>query len=275
MTEPAVTLSQGWIAASVAAILVQVVVPLALGLYVRRRLGVGWRFFWFGALVFFIFQVVTRIPAIQIAQALLGDALNASPVLTWAWIAALSWSAGLFEEVGRWVGYRWLFRPEQRSWRPAIMYGIGHGGLESILLGLVVGAVSLVQLLTLSSADLAQLPPEQQAAAQAQLTALTDQPFWFPLLGAWERLSALAVHVGLSLVVLQVFRRGSAVWLLAAILLHGAVNFVAVGLLRLLGPASAPGTVVVEAVIMLMAALLLWWALRLRGPDAEAADRAA
>jgi hypothetical protein len=36
-------------------------------------------------------------------------------------------------------------------------------------------------------------------------------------------------------VVLQTFQRGSAIWLLAAMLIHGAANFVAVGLLRLFG----------------------------------------
>src|SRR3712207_2276498 len=67
----------------------------------------------------------------------------------------------------------------------------------------------------------------------------------------------------------QAFRRGSPAWLLSAILYHGAVNAVGIGLLRLAGGATPAGILAVEVAIMLLATAVLWWAFRLRGPEDE------
>lgn len=266
MTESLLATAPAWVAVTLLAITIQVVVPLVAGWVAVRRLGVGWRFFWYGALVFFVSQMVTRLPLVQVGQVLLQDALS-STVVQWIWIVVLSFSAGLFEEGGRWIGYRWLFRPEERTWRPAVVYGLGHGGLESMVLIAGLGVLSLVGLLAMTSTDLSQLQPEQREAVQAQLAAVAAQPAWFPLLGAWERLSAMTIHVGLSLIVLQAFRRASWVWLLVAILVHGTVNVVGLTVLRLVGGMTPAGLVLVEVVIMLMAIAVLWGGLRLRDRD--------
>jgi len=263
-----------WVAVTLLALAVEIVAPLIAGWVARRRLGVGWRYFWFGALVFFVSQMVTRLPLVQVGQLLLADALPSSSLVRWTWLLALSFSAGLFEEGGRWLGYRWLFRPEDRTWRRAVMYGLGHGGLESMVLIAGLGALSLVGLLAASSADLSQVPPEQRAALAAQLAAVAAQPAWYPLFGAWERLSAMTLHVGLSLLVLRAFRRVSWAWLLAAILVHGAVNAVALGLLQVVGGTASPsGLLLIEVVITLMAIAVLWGALRLRDREDEPPDR--
>jgi uncharacterized membrane protein YhfC len=195
----------------------------------------------------------------------LGDTLAASPTLQWGWLALLSASAGVCEEVGRWIGYRWLFRPEQRTWRQGVLYGLGHGGLESMVLIGGLSALSLAGLVALNGTDVvAQLPPEQRQAARAQLAALAVQPAWFPLLGAWERLSALALHVGLSLIVLRAFNQRSPIWLAVAVVVHTTVNFVAVALLRLLGTTDpAVAGVAVELAIVLMAGAVIWASLRM------------
>lgn len=266
MTESLLATAPAWVAVTLLAITIQVVVPLVAGWVAVRRLGVGWRFFWYGALVFFVSQMVARLPLVQVGQVLLQDALS-STVVQWIWIVVLSFSAGLFEEGGRWIGYRWLFHPEERTWRPAVVYGLGHGGLESMVLIAGLGMLSLVGLLAMSSTDLSQLQPEQREAVQAQLAAVAAQPAWFPLLGAWERLSAMTIHVGLSLIVLQAFRRASWVWLLVAILVHGTVNVVGLTVLRLVGGMTPAGLVLVEVVIMLMAIAVLWGGLRLRDRD--------
>src|SRR5687768_15449301 len=103
---------------------------------------------------------------------------RSSIVAEWIWIVVLSFSAGLFEEGGRWLGYRWLFRPEERTWRPGIVYGLGHGGLESMVLIAGLATLSLVGLLVASSMDLSQLTSEQQEAVAAQLAAVAAQPVW-------------------------------------------------------------------------------------------------
>jgi uncharacterized membrane protein YhfC len=263
MIQPSVTFPPGWIVSMVAAIAIQVLLPLLLGLIAKRSLDVSWRYFAYGMLIFFLFQIVTRVPVIQFVQASSGAVLQASSPLFWTWVFVAAFTAGLFEEVGRWVGYRWLIREDERTWNVGVMYGLGHAGLESMLLVAGLSVVSLIGLLSLTSADLAKLPDEQRAAVSTQLATLAAQPGWFPLLGAWERACTIVIHVGLSVTVLQVFRRGSLTWLWLAIVAHTLVNLVPTGLLTALGPAQTSSVIVTELVIGLLAVVAAWWAWRL------------
>jgi uncharacterized membrane protein YhfC len=259
-------LSTSWVASSVAAILFEILFPLAVALLARRRLGVGWRYFGYGALIFVLFQLITRVPLVQLLQGILAPQLQASRPLLFAWLAALALSAGLFEEIGRYVGYRWLMRREAKTWRKAVMYGLGHGGIESMLLVAGLALLGLVNLVVLSTLDLSTLPlaPEQRAQLDAQLAAVAALPGWTPLLGAWERLWALPFHVMLSVLVLQVFRRGGLGWLALAIVVHALVNFVAVALPVALGLEGLRALLVPEVVITLAGLASLWVIWRLR-----------
>ena len=47
----------------------------------------------------------------------------------------LGFTAGLFESVGRWVGYKWWFRNSlPYDWAHGVAFGIGHGGIEAVAL---------------------------------------------------------------------------------------------------------------------------------------------
>jgi uncharacterized membrane protein YhfC len=259
-------LSPWWVAAGTVAVLFEILYPLALGLLARRRLGVGWRFFWYGALIFFLFQIISRVPIVTVLQGLLAPQLQSSRPLLFGWLAALSLSAGLFEEVGRYIGYRWLLRGEEKTWARGVMYGLGHGGIESMLLVAGLALLSLANLAALSSMDIAALPlsAEQRSQLEAQLAAVRALPAWTPLLGAWERLWTVPVHVALSVVVLQVFRRGSLGWLWLAIAAHALVNFTVVALPLALGLQGIQALLLPEAVVAAAGLAALWVIFRLR-----------
>ena len=271
MNQP-IQISNAWVAAMIAAIVFDIIYPLALGVFARQRLGVGWRYFGYGALIFVLFQLVSRVPITLAIQALITPQLQASRVALIAWIAISALTAGLFEEIGRYVGYRWLLKREPKTWAIGVMYGLGHGGIESMLLigGLV--AVTLIQVLTLARTDLSTLPltAEQRAQAAQQLAAIAAQPSWVPLLGAWERLWTIPLHVALALLVLQVFRRGSLRWLWLAILAHALVDLVAAGAAPILQLSGMSALLVPEAIVTVVGLLSLWaiWALRDQ-PDTE------
>jgi len=131
-------------------------------------------------------------------------------------------AAGVCEEGARYLGYRFLV-PDARTWAKALMLGAGHGGLEAILLG---GLSSAATLHLIASGTWA---PEVLALAAAPSTAraLPSAPM-IPLLGALERVFALADHLALSVMVLQTFVRRSWRWLLAAIAWHALLDGAAV-----------------------------------------------
>jgi uncharacterized membrane protein YhfC len=266
--EPVFQLSTGWLAASILAILFEILFPLAVAFFVRRRYGLAWRYFLYGALIFFLFQLITRVPAVQVIQGLIGPQLQASRTFLFAWLVVLSLTAGLFEEVGRYVGYRWLMGREDKTWSKAVMYGLGHGGLESILLVGGLSLLTLVNLVALSTMPLQSIPEQQRAAITQQLAQLSALPEWTPLVGAYERFWTLAVQVALSVLVLQVFRRGSLAWLWLAILGHAAVDLGAVGISTMLVLSGTLKILVPEAVVTISGLIGLWIIWKFRSEEA-------
>ncbi len=213
------------VASYAVAIAFDVLMPVAVVLWARRRLGASWKVVGWGAAAFALSQLLIRLPLVQVSQYFLGDALKASSVLMWTWVGVLSLTAGLFEETAR----LWAFHTplkDFRRWRDAVGFGAGHGGLESALLVGGLAALGLVNVIVLSAMDPSTLPlnPEQAAQvteAQATIAALA---WWTPLLGAYERLGAMAVHIAMSVVVLQRFIRNEVRWYWLAVGTHAVFN---------------------------------------------------
>src|SRR5262249_3727297 len=98
--------------------------PFLLAQLWRKRTGAPWSAFGWGMAVFVLFQLVLRLPW-------------QAPLLRWShthhdWrlpvLAFSALTAGVFEEVGRWAGYRTVLRAD-RTARTGVMYGLGHGGI--------------------------------------------------------------------------------------------------------------------------------------------------
>lgn len=252
-----------WLAAFGAATAFNIIFPVILAIVLTRRLRESFSIVLYGALIFLAFQLLTRVPLIAVAGQLLASALEQSIALRWGWIAVLAFTAGLAEEIGRYVGYRWLLRKRARTWGQGVLYGVGHGGCEAVVLvGLLGGVFGLSNILVLTRLDPGSLglTPEQQEVVVEQLRALTEQPWWFPLLSAWERFWSILFHVALSLVVLQVFWQQQVRWLWYAVALHTGVNFVVAGVL----PLAGVGPVWVEGVMGLVGLAALWTIAALR-----------
>lgn len=191
--------------------------PVLLALWWHRRTGAPFRALGAGALVFFVSQVVLRLPW----QIPLGRWIQEHREWLIPFLLFSSLTAGLFEETGRWAGYKYLLRSE-RSRRVGVMFGLGHGALESILLaGLPLAGLLVTWVM--AARGLISAGPVLDGLRQQ--TATLD--FWRIQLAALERASAMAVHVGLALIVLQIWIRGGIRWLVLAILLHFAINSIA------------------------------------------------
>ena len=261
--------NSGFLLGMAATVVFVVAYPLVLAVVAHRRLHVGWRYLAYGAIVFFVFQLATRVPAVQLIQSAIAEQLKASPALMWTWLVLLALTAGLFEEVGRYIGYRVFMRREDKTWSKAIMYGLGHGGLESIVLVGGLTLLGLINLWSVASGGLSQLPEDQRALAAQQLQVLNSQPGWAALLSAWERLWTVPIQVAFSVIVLQVFRRGKLIWLLWAVLGHAFVDLVAVGLQQVLGPGIG-SSLIIEGVVGVFGLVAVWIIWRLRDAPVQA-----
>jgi len=250
--------------------LLMIALPIALGVYLARRTGQRWRLFLVGA-VLFIGSQVLHIPFNSVVlnpileQLGFGDGIFGSGLVIGALLLGLS--AGLFEELTRWVGLRFWIK-EARSWSSALMYGAGWGGAEAILLGLLVLWV-LVQALLFQEGSLQSLiPPEQLALVEAQFAAYWDTPLYLNLLGAAERAFALVLQISLSVMVMRSFTHNNRIWLVAAITWHTLVDAVAVVAITQIG------AVATEAIVAVMALISLVIILRLKEEEPPQEERA-
>lgn len=231
--EPAVAVAMGTSA------LVALAAPFALALVLSRRLGARWSAFAIGALTFFVSQVVLRLPW-QVPLGLWLKPWLTEPLAFWGWLGFSALTAALFEELGRFVAFAKLLK--QRTPADALMLGAGHGGFESVaLVGLsVVG--NLVVYVMLSHGANPGIPEPQLALVEAQLSKVTPT---LALLAGLERVSAMALHLGCSMLVLQRFVRGGRGWLARAIVLHALANLVGVGITTELGPLAGEAAIAV------------------------------
>lgn len=241
--------------------------PLGLAFWWNKRSGAPMSVWGAGALVFVVSQCVLRLPW-QIPLGIwVGHRLHGSLVLGYAWIAASSLTAGLFEEVGRWGGYRWLVKKE-RTFRTGVMFGLGHGGIEAMLLvGLSLFGTLVTYLLLATSPSLLKLPPDTLAKV---VTAMSGLHAHDVAAGVLERVMALTFHVACSLLVLQCYVRGSKRWVALAVGMHFMADFVAVS-----GAVSLKkyGALVGEAAgvpMFLVAVAVIVWARQRRAPPAPA-----
>ena len=136
---------------------------------------------------------------------------------TWAYVLYGTLAAGVFEETGRLVGFRFLLQ-RQNGRETAVMYGIGHGGIESMVIGGLRAVWNLAAALrhnarTLTGSALASAPAALASPASA-----------FLVVGV-ERIITICFHIALSVLVFQAAKRpGKRRLYPAAILLHAGMD---------------------------------------------------
>ena len=262
-----VYVSPVWLIMTVVATIFAVVCPFVLGTIARKKLAVGWKYFWFGVLVFLVFQLLTRIPlVIVLADTVLAPVLRTSTVFNWIWLVIEAVTAGLFEEVGRYVGYRLFMRRETKTWSKAVMFGLGHEGLESIVMVGVVNVLALLNIAIISVINVNNLPIAQRQVIHQLVASINAQPIWFPLLAAWERFWSFPLQVALSVIVLQVFRRSQIRWLYLAILLHALIDFLDLAIPQAFGQ-SITVKLLIDGMVCVFGLIGAWIIWRLREPE--------
>jgi uncharacterized membrane protein YhfC len=226
-------------------LLLSLVLPVVAAVVLHKKLRFAWKSVLVGALVFLVFQILTRIPLLgYLQQNLWYQAFSMSYPITALLLVALS--AGLFEEIGRYVGFRLLLR-RHLDWKSGIAYGIGHGGLES----LYIGTAFLNDLIISFLINAGKAPPQ---LSKSVISALVDTAPPLFVVGGIERVLAFVVQIGFSLVVLYGIKSKKGLFLLLAIALHTLLDFGAV--------MFAGNTLVVETYAAVFAAASLVWILK-------------
>ena len=205
------------------ALLVSFALPIALFIYSKKKLHARTAPFFIGCGIFVVMVILLESLAHNLILGSTGTAITGSPLL-YALYGGLM--AALFEETGRYIAMRFFVKP--LDFDNAFMYGVGHGGIEAmILIGLsmISNIVSSAMINSgAMAASLAALDADTAAATAASLSALWQTPSAYFFLGGLERVIAITLHISLSLLVFRAARYGEKKYLLLAYFLHFLVD---------------------------------------------------
>ena len=239
-------------AAYVSSFLGMILLPTLLWVYFTRRFTLSWKPVLAGGLTFIASQAL-HIPLVLGMNPLLQNL----PLLVNAIILGLL--AGMFEETARYILFKLILK-NTRSWKEGILVGLGHGGTEAVLLGILaaVGFVAMVGYRNIDLSTVPSIPADQLELARQQVDAYWSTPWYMALMGVVERIFAICLHVSLSVMVLYAIAYGKPIWFWIALLWHAFVDAVAVYV------AQAVGILAVEGAVAVFAILSVWIVLRLR-----------
>jgi len=204
-------------------ILLSVGTPIVLFFIVRKKYGKGILPVLVGGAGFILFALVLEQILHMIVLRPGADGTNALSQRPFLYMLYGALAAGIFEETARFVSFH-ILKKRCEGFGTALKHGIGHGGLEAMLLG----GVSLISGMALA-AMLNSAGPEGLSALgapvleQAQAIAATS-PAMFLISGV-ERLLALGIQISLSVVVYYSVHAPRKLWLFPlAVLLHALVD---------------------------------------------------
>ncbi len=207
-----------------------ILLPLGLAIVLRRRLAVPWWLFCLGMLTFAGSQVY-HIPLNNwLADLGVIGAIGPGEPGLLGTALVLGLSAGLSETVARALGFWLLFRwRKTERWQDGVMAGLGHGGIEAMVIGGVFTAASVSSLWAMREMDLTALglSPEQLTAVTRQTTLFLSSP-WLAFAPLLERGIALTLHVAVSALVWQAFKRRSPAYFALAVVYHALLDATAV-----------------------------------------------
>ena len=210
-----------------------IAVPFVLLFVFKGRFQTKAAPFFFGAITFIIFALALESSAHQYilsGNTAIGRMISGNPFL-YAIYGGLA--AGIFEEFGRFfcmitVMNRFMYQREN-----SIIYGIGHGGIEAIVLGSFTMLQNLMIAIVLNDYGSVEAYASQAGSAEASasitslLNTLVETPTSSYILSGVERMAALVLQIALSVLIYKAVVRKKYMYILLAIVLHALIDIIA------------------------------------------------
>ena len=234
--------------------------PFVFAVVLRRRRPVPWLYFIVGVFTFLGAQIVhLLLNELLVRVGVLPEKMpEGSGLVVTALVLGLT--AALTEELARVVGFR-LF-PKARRFRDGLMMGLGHGGIEAIIVGVLLAA-GVSALWNLDSSGLLPqgVAAEEYATLEQQLDLINQSALisFAPLV---ERVIALGAQVTFSVLVLTAFVRSNWFYVLVAVLYHTVLDAAAV-----MGAARIDDPWLIELLLFILILPGLYWLFRQRKSD--------
>ncbi len=232
-------------------------VPIFVLIYFKRKEKLSFKPVIIGAAVFFVFAMILER---LLHMVVLGNNLITNPV----WFTVYgALAAGIFEEGGRFLAFKTILK-NNHKWKDGLAFGIGHGGIEAILIGAVMNIQYIIYSNLINSGLFDTVIGSKVPASQlAQLQQLKDMliqtsPGTF-LMGFVERICAMTIHLALTMIVLYAVKNRKNIYLIVAIVLHALIDVPAA-----LYQTKIINIYTVEAILVLYSIIAILFLLRMK-----------
>lgn len=251
------TISSTAIIGVICSIILSIGVPIGLLIYNKKKYQAKISSFFIGAGTFLLFAMVLE-RVLHLLVINVGGLSKENNLWLFALYGAAA--AAVFEETGRIVAMKFWMK-KNLNFPNALMYGIGHGGIEAMIIGGLLGISNLISMVMLNIGATQQallaLPDETRNQAIEQMSALWTTPASLFFASGIERVGAMTLHIALSLLIYQALKTGKRSIAVIAYGMHFFMDFVAVV------SAEYISIWAVEAIIYVIAIGTLLFALKL------------
>lgn len=197
--------------------------PIIVLLYSKKKEKISLKPFFVGMAVFVVFVMILEK---CLHTVVIGNKLITNPILFSIYGA---FAAGIFEEGGRFIAFKTVLK-KKHEWKDGLSYGIGHGGIEAILLAGVANIQNIVysNLINNGTFDTViggKVPASQLSQIDQLKQMLIQTSASNFLIGMAERIFAFGIQIALTMVVLYAIKNRKNIYLFIAILLHALIDF--------------------------------------------------
>ena len=222
------TVSTASLIGMVISLIISLGLPIALLILTCKKLKAKMTSFIIGCAVFVVFALVLESLLHSVVLTATGTLLTGNIIL-YGLYGGLA--AALFEETGRLIAMK-FFMKESLNKQNSVMYGIGHGGIEAILLVGLTYISNLMTALMINSgamqASMELVDANLQQTTFQQLKVLWELPSWQFYIAGIERLIAITLQISLSVLVYKAVSAKSRKFWFLAFGIHFAVDFLTV-----------------------------------------------
>lgn len=205
-----------------------ILTPIGGIVYLSKKKKLDIKAFLWGMLLFFVFAMILE----NIMHSfVLGKNIKDSYLLKYPFFYVIyaGLAAGIFEETARYVGLKFILKIKEDSQiGVGLSYGLGHGGIEALLIGgmaiinnIYISIMHNNGLITTMTKNLPQNQIESFNKAVEQLVSMHPSVF---LMVGLERVCALIIQIALTMYVYKAVKESKWKYYVIAILLHACVN---------------------------------------------------
>ncbi|MBP1915576.1 putative membrane protein YhfC [Lederbergia galactosidilyticus] len=242
--------------ALIGSIVIAIGLPIVLVVLFKKKFGISLYVLLIGMATFLVFALILEnIPHVYFLT--INSSTSEWFKNPWLYMLYGGLMAGIFEETGRLIMMKYVLK-KYRGWKDGLAFGLGHGGFEAaVLVGISsISTIAMAIMINNGSFDSIIAADPSLEVVKEQLTG-SSALVW---LGGIERISAIAIQLGLSILVMYGVKNRKLIFYFLAILIHALIDFPA----ALYQTGTIENIFVVEIIIAIIAVIAIIWIVKSR-----------